>query len=86
MEYAFGWPMGVGHSATTTLAALTQPEMTVEVAAFMQDEVVGDVRGAWPGCASHGVGLHPALASDGASWVCRQATTSWLTLAGSESR
>jgi hypothetical protein len=60
-----------GRSAATTLAALTQPKMTVEVADFMQDEVMEDVHGAWPECASHGVGLHPALASDRAAWICR---------------
>lgn len=32
-----------GRFATTTLSALTQPEVTVEVADFMQDEVMEDV-------------------------------------------
>lgn len=65
------WLAYWGQSATTPLSALTQPEMTVEVAAFMQDEVMADVHGVWPECPQHRTGLHPSRAAHQAVWLCR---------------
>jgi hypothetical protein len=64
-----------GQFATTPLSALTQPEMTVDVADFMQDEIMEDVHGAWPQCQQHGTGVHPSSASHQAVWVCRRVST-----------
>ncbi len=60
-----------GQPASTTLFALTQPEMTVEVAEFMQDEVMEDLHRAWPECPQHKAGLHPSSEPNEAVWLCR---------------
>jgi hypothetical protein len=60
-----------GRYATTTILGLTQPEVTVEIADFMQEEVMVDVGGVWPMCVDHRVGLHPLLQSGRATWFCR---------------
>ena len=60
-----------GRFATTPISGLTQAAVAVEVADFMQGEVMEDVHGAWPLCRDHGVGLHPALSSERAAWTCR---------------
>lgn len=60
-----------GQYASMILLGATQAEVTIEVADFMQGEVMEDLHAVWPECGSHGVGLHPELASDRASWICR---------------
>lgn len=60
-----------GRYATTPIYGLSQAAVTVEVADFMQDEVMEDLHGVWPECREHRTGLHPTLSSDRATWVCR---------------
>ncbi len=60
-----------GQPASTTLSALTQPEMTVEVTEFMQDEVMEDLHRAWPECPQHRSGLHPSSEPNEPVWLCR---------------
>jgi hypothetical protein len=61
----------LGQYAMTPISGLTQAGFTVEVADFMQGEVMEDLHGAWPLCRDHGVGLHPSLSSQRAAWMCR---------------
>jgi hypothetical protein len=60
-----------GRYATTTVMGLTQREVTVEVAEFMQAEVMTDLHRAWPGCPDHRAGLHPSRGAERAEWTCR---------------
>ena len=60
-----------GRYATTPISGLTQAAVTVEVADFMQGEVMEDLHRVWPKCDDHGVGLHPSLSSERAVWMCR---------------
>jgi hypothetical protein len=60
-----------GRYARTTVDGLTQQDVTVEVAEFLQEEIIRDLQWAWPGCADHRSGLHPARNSDRAAWNCR---------------
>lgn len=60
-----------GRFATTTLSALSQPEMTVDVADFMQDGVIEDVHGAWPVCPIHNKGGYAQLVDRQPMWFCR---------------
>lgn len=60
-----------GQYATTPISGLTQAEVTVEVADFIQGEVMEDLHRPWPECREHGTGLHPTLSSDHAAWACR---------------
>lgn len=60
-----------GQYATSPIEGLTEADVIVEVADFMQDEVMDDVRGAWPECRRHQAGLHPSLTVSGPGWVCR---------------
>jgi hypothetical protein len=59
-----------GRYATTPIYALSAA-IIVEAANFMQVEVMEDLHGVWPSCSDHGRGLHPALSSGRAVWVCR---------------
>lgn len=60
-----------GQYASSAILGLSQAAVTVEVAGFMQDEVMEDLHGVWPECSEHGNGLHPTLSVDRAEWVCR---------------
>jgi hypothetical protein len=60
-----------GRYATTTIAGLTQQEVTVEVAEFLQEEFMRDLARTWPGCPDHRAGLHPSADSGRAAWTCR---------------
>ena len=60
-----------GIYATSPLDGLTQVQVTVEVAEFMQDEVMEYLHGVWPECREHRMGLHPAVSGDKALWECR---------------
>jgi hypothetical protein len=60
-----------GQYSTMTLLGRTRAEIAVEIADFMQEEVMEDLHAAWPECLAHSVGLHPELASGRPSWVCR---------------
>lgn len=60
-----------GRYATMTVTGLTQQDVTVEVAGFMQEEVMRDLHRTWPGCPDHRAGLHLSLGSDRAEWRCR---------------
>jgi hypothetical protein len=62
-----------GRLSTTTIAGLTQQEVTVQVAEFMQEEVMADLQRTWPGCPDHRAGLHPSRESERAAWTCRAA-------------
>jgi hypothetical protein len=46
------------------------PELIVEVADAIQDEVMQDGR-VWPECPTHNAGLHPELDGGRAAWICR---------------
>lgn len=80
------WLAYRGQSATTPLAAVTQPEMTVEVAGFMQDEVMADVHEAWPECPQHRTGLYPSRAAYQAVWTCRVGSHVVATIGALRSR
>ena len=60
-----------GQYATMWLLGTTAPEIAVEVADFMQGEVMEELHAAWPECTTHRIGLHPELVLGQASWVCR---------------
>jgi hypothetical protein len=60
-----------GRYATTTVVGLTQEEVTVQLAGFLQEEVMRDQRRTWPECADHRAGLHPSRESGRAVWMCR---------------
>ena len=60
-----------GQYARSPVFGLTQAQVIVEVADFMHDEVTEDVRGVWPECRRHQVGLHPTLTPSGPAWLCR---------------
>jgi hypothetical protein len=60
-----------GRYATTTIAGLTQQEVTVQVAEFMQEEVMRNLQRTWPRCPEHRAGLHPSRESERAAWTCR---------------
>jgi hypothetical protein len=60
-----------GQYATTPISGLNQAAVSVEVADFMQGEVMEDLHGIWPKCREHAVGMHPSLSSERAVWMCR---------------
>ena len=61
-----------GRYATTTVAGLTQQDVTVEVAEFLQEEVIRDLQRTWPECPEHRAGLRASRDSERAAWTCRR--------------
>ncbi len=57
--------------ATSTVMAITAPEVICEVSNLMQDEVVEDIHSGWPMCPQHSVEAYPRLVEDQAVWYCR---------------
>ena len=60
-----------GHYSPSPLFGLTQSELSVEVADFVQEEVMEDLHQVWPECRKHRTGLHPSVTSNDAVWECR---------------
>jgi hypothetical protein len=62
----------LGSYATTTVMAITAPEVICEVSDSMQDQVVEDVHSGWPMCPEHAVGAYPRVVENRAVWYCRK--------------
>jgi hypothetical protein len=60
-----------GQDAPSPVYGFSQAVVIVEVADFIQGEVMEDLHAAWPQCRYHHAGLHPSLASNRAAWLCR---------------
>lgn len=45
-------------------------EAAQQVADYLQEYVSEDLRGAWPTCQTHGLGLHAVLVDGAATWHC----------------
>jgi hypothetical protein len=56
---------------TPAFTAMQYPEATVEIADYLQGEIVGDLWTVWPVCPSHGSGLDPKISDGKAVWSCR---------------
>jgi hypothetical protein len=60
-----------GGYTTPAVVSVQHPEVTCEIADYLQGEIVEDLWTAWPTCPAHRSGLH-AMASNGdAIWFCR---------------
>lgn len=60
-----------GQFATTPLMGSTREEVLVEVADFMQDEVIEDLHSPWPVCPAHDKGGYAQLVDRQPLWFCR---------------
>jgi hypothetical protein len=60
-----------GQFATMTLMGVTREELLVEVADFMQDEVIEDLHSPWPVCHIHDKGGYAQLVDRQPVWYCR---------------
>jgi hypothetical protein len=56
--------------ASSPVMGLTAVAVTVEVADFMQAEVMEDLHSPWPFCSKHGAGLHPVAVANQPVWTC----------------
>jgi hypothetical protein len=54
-----------------TLMGVTREELLVEVADFMQDEVIEDLDSPWPVCHMHDKGGYAQLVDRQPVWYCR---------------
>ena len=59
------------HYSSSPLLGLTQSELSVEVADFVQEDLMEDLHQVWPECGKHRTGLHPSVISNDAVWECR---------------
>jgi hypothetical protein len=60
-----------GQFATMTLMGVTREEVLVEVADFIQDEVIEDLHSPWPVCQVHNKGGYAQLVDRQPMWFCR---------------
>jgi hypothetical protein len=61
-----------GRYATSAISAMTVPHLVVEVADFMQEEIVEDRHAAWPVCPAHQLGTYSEIVDGRAVWYCRK--------------
>jgi hypothetical protein len=59
------------HFAPTTLMGVNRADLVVEVADFMQDEVIEDLHGPWPSCPAHDKGGYAQIANHKPVRFCR---------------
>ena len=60
-----------GYQTPSMMAApWDQTDALVEVADYLQGEVMGNEGPAWPVCPTHDLGLHPLVVADRAVWWC----------------
>ena len=59
------------HFATTPLSGTNREDVVVEVADFIQDEVIEDLHSPWPLCPDHKTGTYAQVVEGTAVWYCR---------------
>jgi hypothetical protein len=59
------------HFATTPLIGINREDVVVEVADFIQDEVIEDLHSPWPVCPDHETGTYAQIVDGEAVWYCR---------------
>ena len=65
------WVAYWGQYATHPIFGLSQTEVTVEVADFMQEQIVKDLWSGWPVCPAHSGTVLPQVVDAAAVWLCR---------------
>ena len=59
------------HFATSPVMGIDREDVIVEVADFMQDEVIEDLHSPWPVCPDHDTGTYAQVVEGKAAWYCR---------------